>query len=87
MAGVIAVTLSIIYLVIVQLLDFRGEMVPAPQSGAPMSQTIANATLNQPTIDANHLTLHRSTLALMEAPVLAVPPAPLGLTAVVSPRG
>ncbi|MGA7934051.1 MAG: hypothetical protein WCA35_10935 [Kovacikia sp.] len=28
--GAIAVLLSIAYLLIVQLLDFRGEMVPAP---------------------------------------------------------
>ena len=28
--GAIAILLSIIYLVVVQLLDFRGEMVPAP---------------------------------------------------------
>lgn len=29
--GAIAVLLSIIYLLIVQILDFRGEMLPAPQ--------------------------------------------------------
>lgn len=30
--GAIALILGIAYLVIVQLLDFRGEMLPAPQS-------------------------------------------------------
>ncbi|PSB06831.1 glucose-inhibited division protein A [filamentous cyanobacterium CCP1] len=29
--GVIALALGIAYLLIVQLLDFRGEMIPAPQ--------------------------------------------------------
>lgn len=28
--GVIAVVLSLAYLLVVQLLDFRGEMIPAP---------------------------------------------------------
>lgn len=30
--GVISVFLAVVYLILVQLLDFRGEMVPAPQS-------------------------------------------------------
>jgi hypothetical protein len=30
--GAISIILAIAYLVIVQLLDFRGEMLPAPQS-------------------------------------------------------
>lgn len=30
--GAIALILGIAYLVIVQLIDFRGEMLPAPQS-------------------------------------------------------
>jgi hypothetical protein len=28
--GAIAILISIVYLVVVQLLDFRGEMLPAP---------------------------------------------------------
>lgn len=32
LTGAIAVFLGIAYLVIVQILDFRGEMLPAPQS-------------------------------------------------------
>jgi len=31
-AGAISVILAIAYLLLVQLLDFRGEMIPAPQS-------------------------------------------------------
>ncbi|MBV8884641.1 MAG: hypothetical protein JO235_11685 [Chroococcidiopsidaceae cyanobacterium CP_BM_RX_35] len=32
--GAIAIILAIAYLVIVQLLDFRGEILPAPQESA-----------------------------------------------------
>ena len=41
--GAIAIALSIAYLIIVQLLDLRGEMVPAPQSWLPSAATIAAA--------------------------------------------
>ncbi|MGJ3254668.1 MAG: hypothetical protein ACFE0J_26575, partial [Elainellaceae cyanobacterium] len=37
--GAIALLLSIGYLILVQLLDFRGEMLPAPQ-GMIMVQTL-----------------------------------------------
>ena len=30
--GVISITIAIAYLIMVQLLDFRGEMIPAPIS-------------------------------------------------------
>lgn len=30
--GAISIALAIVYLIIVQFLDFRGEMLPAPQS-------------------------------------------------------
>ena len=33
--GAISIILAIAYLIIVQLLDFRGEMLPAPQSQLP----------------------------------------------------
>ncbi|MEW6494009.1 MAG: hypothetical protein AB1589_16075 [Cyanobacteriota bacterium] len=33
--GVISLLLAIAYLIIVQLLDFRGEMIPAPISHLP----------------------------------------------------
>ncbi len=37
--GVISILIAIAYLVIVQLIDFRGEMIPAPisQFSIPMS--------------------------------------------------
>jgi hypothetical protein len=34
LTGAIAIILSLAYLVLVQLLDFRGEMVPAPDVSA-----------------------------------------------------
>lgn len=33
--GVISILLALAYLMIVQLLDFRGEMIPAPVSQLP----------------------------------------------------
>jgi hypothetical protein len=44
--GAIAIALSLAYLLLVQLLDFRGEMIPAPQSLAP-SSAIAAQVLNR----------------------------------------
>jgi hypothetical protein len=35
--GVISILIAIAYLVIVQLLDFRGEMLPAPVSQFPLN--------------------------------------------------
>ena len=35
--GAISIILAIGYLIIAQLLDFRGEMLPAPQSQLPQS--------------------------------------------------
>ncbi len=43
--GAISIILAIAYLMIVQLLDFRGEMQPAPQS-----------QLLQPSVAITHLT-------------------------------
>ena len=34
--GVISILIAIAYLIIVQLIDFRGEMVPAPVSQLPV---------------------------------------------------
>ncbi len=34
--GVISIALAIAYLLLVQFLDFRGEMLPAPTSQAPV---------------------------------------------------
>ena len=39
--GVISIFLAVAYLILVQLLDFRGEMVPAPTfNGEPLSLNI-----------------------------------------------
>jgi len=66
--GIIAVALSIVYLVIVQLLDFRGEMVPAPQSQVMSPQVIA-----QITIDASLLTPHPISPVRVEALMAQAP--------------
>lgn len=42
--GAISIILAIAYLIIVQLLDFRGEMLPAPQS-----------QLSQPPVALSHI--------------------------------
>ena len=53
--GVISIILAVAYLLLVTLLDFRGEMLPAPQSPLPVSMPIqqlgtANQTLRAPRI-------------------------------------
>jgi hypothetical protein len=40
MAGAISIILAIAYLVLVELLDFRGEMLPAPQSQLPQTPVV-----------------------------------------------
>ena len=47
--GEISIILAVAYLLLVTLLDFRGEMLPAPQSQLPVSmpiQQLANANQN-----------------------------------------
>ncbi len=41
--GVISILIAIAYLVIVQLIDFRGEMVPAPISHIPIVEQQASS--------------------------------------------
>jgi hypothetical protein len=41
LTGAIAIILSLAYLLLVQLLDFRGEMVPAPMSAQPALSEVA----------------------------------------------
>ena len=56
--GVISIVLAVAYLLLVTVLDFRGEMVPAPQSYLPVSiplQQIAAADLMQAGADARNL--------------------------------
>ena len=51
--GVISIILAVAYLLLVTLLDFRGEMLPAPQSQLPVSlpiQQLANANLTLPAL-------------------------------------
>lgn len=43
--GAIAIALSLAYLLLVQLLDFRGEMLPAPISLVPTAGTIEQVTI------------------------------------------
>jgi hypothetical protein len=38
--GAISILIAIAYLIVVQLLDFRGEMVPAPMSHLPTEEMI-----------------------------------------------
>ena len=47
LTGAIALFLGIAYLVIVQILDFRGEMLPAPQDLSDLQTYEAIATLSQ----------------------------------------
>jgi hypothetical protein len=54
--GVISIILAVAYLLLVTLLDFRGEMLPAPQSQLPVSlpiQQLANANLTLPALRIN----------------------------------
>ena len=55
--GAFSIVLALGYLLLVTLLDFRGEMVPAPQSQLPASMQFqqlatANPTLRAPRIYA-----------------------------------
>lgn len=43
--GAISIIIAIAYLIIVQLLDFRGEMLPAPQSLLPYSPVVVTQVL------------------------------------------
>jgi hypothetical protein len=47
--GVFSIVLALGYLLLVTLLDFRGEMLPAPQSQLPVSGTIQQLATANPT--------------------------------------
>ncbi len=49
LTGAIAVLLGIAYLVVVQLLDFRGEMLPAPQDLMFLTRSVSDQNLLLPT--------------------------------------
>ncbi|EDX75438.1 hypothetical protein [Coleofasciculus chthonoplastes] len=40
--GAISILLALAYLLLVQLLDFRGEMIPAPVSQLPQNVQVMN---------------------------------------------
>lgn len=44
--GAIAVLLSVAYLLLVQILDFRGDMLPAPESALPSPTAVADVTVD-----------------------------------------
>lgn len=46
-SGAISIILAIAYLVLVQLLDFRGEMIPAPTSQLPPVVQVAQISAIQ----------------------------------------
>lgn len=61
--GAISIILAIAYLVIVQLLDFRGEMLPAPQSQLPQLPVAVTHSYFLPAqelLSADALSLYKS---------------------------
>lgn len=50
--GVFSIVLALGYLVLVTLLDFRGEMLPAPQSQLPVSMQFQQLATANPTLQA-----------------------------------
>jgi hypothetical protein len=50
--GVFSIVLAVGYLLLVTLLDFRGEMLPAPQSQLPISLQIQQLATANPTLAA-----------------------------------
>jgi hypothetical protein len=46
--GAISVILAVAYLLLVTLLDFRGEMLPAPQSLLPVSMPVQQLAAANP---------------------------------------
>ncbi|NES86620.1 MAG: glucose-inhibited division protein A [Moorea sp. SIO2B7] len=43
--GAISIFLAVAYLILVILLDLRGEMIPAPTSELPLSEEVAQISL------------------------------------------
>ncbi len=50
--GVISIMLAVAYLLLVTILDFRGEMLPAPQSQLPVSMQFEQLATANPTLQA-----------------------------------
>jgi hypothetical protein len=53
--GAISIILALAYLLLVQLLDFRGEMLPAPVSQLPQGMEVAQIPAIQVVIDIHNL--------------------------------
>jgi hypothetical protein len=51
--GAISIILALAYLLLVQLLDFRGEMIPAPVSQLPQSVVVAQILPNNWNVPKN----------------------------------
>jgi hypothetical protein len=51
--GAISIILALAYLLLVQLLDFRGEMIPAPVSHLPQSVVVAQILPNDWNVPKN----------------------------------
>ncbi len=49
--GVISITLAVIYLLIVQFLDFRGEMIPAPITGEILTSSLLQLPVHRLEVD------------------------------------
>lgn len=54
--GAISLILGIVYLVVVQLLDLRGEMVPAPVSDLSLGRSLLDGRLGQCVVSVLSLT-------------------------------
>lgn len=61
--GAISIILAIAYLVIVQLLDFRGEMLPAPQSQLPQLPVAVTYLVPAQELSFDALSLYKSQSA------------------------
>jgi hypothetical protein len=53
--GAISIILALAYLLLVQLLDFRGEMIPAPVSQLPQGMDVAHIPALQTIVDIHNL--------------------------------
>jgi len=57
--GAISIILALAYLLLVQLLDFRGEMIPAPVSQLPQSVVVAQILPNGWYVQKTQPNVHR----------------------------
>ncbi|MEG4801413.1 hypothetical protein QUB63_16130 [Microcoleus sp. ARI1-B5] len=62
--GVISIILAVAYLLLVTVLDFRGEMLPAPQSQLPVSLPVGQLAI------ANQTQASTEDLSLIVTPII-----------------